>query len=75
MRHAKELTGCVFGKLTCVERVGSYHGSASWRCTCECGGEKVVSAAALKAGGTRSCGCIPRGRKPKETAVESQEAA
>ncbi|MDR1631151.1 MAG: AP2 domain-containing protein, partial [Oscillospiraceae bacterium] len=29
-----------------------------WRCVCDCGNEKLVPAANLKNGGTKSCGCI-----------------
>lgn len=56
-----KLEGQVFGRLTALERV--IHGTANkahFRCRCECGGELVVDACNLRAGHSRSCGCLPR---------------
>ncbi|MCD8364433.1 MAG: transcriptional regulator [Clostridiales bacterium] len=55
---AEDLTGRRFGILTVVERCGNRNGRAVWRCRCDCGGEKLVTAHALKSGGCRSCGCL-----------------
>jgi len=63
-KHAKDITGQKFGKLTAIEPVGinPKDGSVRWRCVCECGNENVVSAAFLRNGNTKTCGC---GRKGK----------
>lgn len=55
-----DLTGQKFGKLTVVERVGSRKGSVTWRCTCECGGEAIVTSNCLRTGSTKTCGCSKR---------------
>lgn len=57
-----DLTGQRFGLLTVTEHAGADNaGRATWRCACDCGGEKVVKAAELTRktrNGTRSCGCL-----------------
>ena len=61
-----DIIGKRFGRLTVVElaevRRLEYHGHNYYyyRCTCECGGEKVVYRDSLKRGITRSCGCLIR---------------
>lgn len=58
------LAGMVFGKLTAIESVGSTpDGAVLWRCSCLCGGEKVVRSAKLSSGGVISCGCALMDRK------------
>lgn len=52
-----DLTGLKFGKLTVVERAGSQDWRAVWRCSCECGGEKLVDANSLRSGKVAACGC------------------
>lgn len=55
-----DLTGQQFERLvvvSCAGRIGRrYH----WNCVCDCGTEHVVVGDALKAGLTRSCGCLKR---------------
>jgi very-short-patch-repair endonuclease len=58
----KDLTGKRFGRLIALERVESKikpsgQVSAQWRCQCDCGNQKVVSANNLTSGNTKSCGC------------------
>ena len=58
-----DLTGQRFGRLTVVERAESHrkpNGSlvTMWKCKCDCGNEKVISAVDLKVGNTKSCGCL-----------------
>lgn len=60
-----DLTGQRFGRLTVLERAGSYQypfgGSvAVWRCRCDCGEVVDIIGKNLKAGATRSCGCLRR---------------
>jgi hypothetical protein len=55
----KDLTGQVFGELT-VHKFHSLdkHGKSLWTVACTCGLSKVVRAAELLKGDTKSCGCF-----------------
>ena len=54
-----DLAGEKFGRWTVLERDGFIHGGwSAWRCRCECGTERTLAGAMLKAGETRSCGCL-----------------
>ena len=53
-----------FGRLTVSAFFGSIKGRRAWRCACDCGADKVVSASDLKNGRVLSCGCLR-----KETAA------
>lgn len=57
---AKSLIGETFGRLTVVEQLPTKDGRAMWHCVCECGGTNDVASCTLKAGLTRSCGCLRR---------------
>lgn len=59
----KDLTGQRFGKLVAVSPMDErdYNGVTVWYCKCDCGGDTRVSAALLKNGYRKSCGCL-RGR-------------
>lgn len=51
-----------FGKLTVVEPAGKTRwNELLWACRCECGGNSVVQGKLLRAGKTRSCGCLVNG--------------
>jgi hypothetical protein len=57
----KDLTGHRFGRLVAVEKVGAdRHGSALWRCECDCGAEKVASRRDLRIQAILSCGCLQK---------------
>lgn len=54
----KDLVGQRFGSLAVIEDSGTrYCGGVVWRCKCDCGNEKLVSASNLVSGQTKSCGC------------------
>lgn len=54
-----DLTGQVFGLLTVLDRAGvDSTGKTTWRARCTCGGVSVVTGLNLKAGITKSCGCL-----------------
>ncbi len=59
-RTSLDLIGQTFGRLTVLGPAGKIGRSKAWRCRCECGNETVVRAASLRAGLTRSCGCLNR---------------
>ena len=58
-----DLTNKTFGLLTAKEIVGKDKKGYLWRCECECGGEKIVSASYLVNRHTRSCGCLVKNKK------------
>lgn len=59
----RDLTGKVFGRLTCIEYAGRDKNFVMWRCRCECGKETVVRATGLLHHGTPlSCGCLRKER-------------
>lgn len=59
--HYQDLTGEVFGRLTCIRDVGrNSYCNVLWLCKCSCGNEVVVRGHNLKTGHTSSCGCLPR---------------
>ena len=53
-----DLRGQKFGRLVPFEIVS--HCPVRWRCLCDCGKETVVPSIALRAGQTKSCGCLNR---------------
>lgn len=63
MRHANDLIGQKFGRLTVISRAEdsvSPSGSRKvmWNCLCDCGNSVAVRATSLRAGVTNSCGCL-----------------
>ena len=74
-----DLTGMRYGRLTVLNREGSWYneygegGFPKWRCRCDCGRETVVIGRNLKSGMTRSCGCLKKercGRRKKILLLE-----
>lgn len=56
-----DLAGQRFGHLEVVQRDGSDRfGNSRWQCRCDCGNLKSIVSHNLKAGRTRSCGCLRR---------------
>ena len=54
-----QMSGLRFGRLIVLERASnSAAGSARWLCRCDCGGWKTTTGTLLRAGQTRSCGCL-----------------
>ena len=52
-----DLTGRAFGLLTVIHRVPGTKTGACFICRCACGREKIINAANLRKGLSRSCGC------------------
>lgn len=54
--------GMKFGRLTVSERLeaSDKFRCRMYRCSCQCGGEKVISSHNLTTGGVKSCGCLGR---------------
>lgn len=60
MSRFKNLAGQRFGLLVAVRCLPPRKASCTyrWECVCDCGNKKIVDAAALLKGTTRSCGCL-----------------
>lgn len=57
-RGITDISGQRFGKLIALEPTGeSKHGSALWRCICDCGNERIAMLRSLKTRDATSCGC------------------
>lgn len=61
-RQAKNEAGNHYGRLTVIRLTSkrSSDGSALWLCRCACGTLAVVNGIDLRAGNTKSCGCLQR---------------
>lgn len=58
-RIGKDEVGNTYGRLTVVERVENpLRNGIAWRCSCSCGGGRIVIGYTLRAGIVRSCGCL-----------------
>jgi hypothetical protein len=60
-----DLTGRMFGRLRAVSfhglvSNGGNHRVAWWNCVCSCGTDRLVRAATLINGATKSCGCLAK---------------
>lgn len=59
MNQLIDLTGERFGRWKVLGRAEkSTKSGTRWLCRCKCGIEKDISGAALRHGGTKSCGCL-----------------
>ncbi len=58
MPPLENLTGQRFTSLTVKARALTVDRKTRWVCQCDCGNEVTVEAGHLKAGHTRSCGCL-----------------
>ena len=76
-KHAEDLTGKTFGRLTVLERAEDHishcgHKEIMWKCRCECGNEVIVRGQSLRSGVTRSCGCLKRELTSERTKVHGR---
>lgn len=60
-----DLTGNVYGKLTVIARAEGKFDKPRWVCLCSCGNTKIIRAANLTSGTTKSCGCLRSAYKGK----------
>lgn len=52
------IVGTIYGRLTVVSLGHMKHGAKAALVKCSCGTEKIIGYSSLKAGATRSCGCL-----------------
>lgn len=57
---AVNLTGQRFGRLLVGKRSNAKHTNITWHCKCDCGGASLATSCNLRAGTTKSCGCLRR---------------
>lgn len=56
-----DITGKTFNRLAVISYVGkNKHNNNLWNCKCVCENEVIVTAADLKSGNTKSCGCLQK---------------
>lgn len=55
-----ELAGMTFGRWTVIGYSHNTGRCTYWTCRCECGTVKQISSPSLRAGQSRSCGCLQR---------------
>ena len=60
MPAPRDLTDQSFGRLTVIGLANSASHNRRWACRCECGTTCIVLGGSLRAGATRSCGCLLR---------------
>lgn len=66
MHPHKSILHQPYGLLTVIALKGrNAHGNSIWLCQCACGNTCEALYQNLTTGRTKSCGCAPRGRKPK----------
>jgi hypothetical protein len=59
----KDITGQRFGRLVALSLSSrDRFGRAMWLCRCDCGTEKLIDMASMRAGLTTSCGCFRKER-------------
>lgn len=52
--------GTRYGRFVVLRRNGRKYGAPAYLCRCDCGNEVTVAGAALRAGRSKSCGCLHR---------------
>lgn len=60
--QSTSLIGKKFGKLLVVDSAGKRHNTTYWVCKCDCTKIVVARRGHLTDGGTKSCGCLRRGK-------------
>jgi len=63
----KVMPGDRYGRLTITFEVPTMHKHRRFQCQCDCGREKAVTLHKLRAGNTRSCGCLQRESRSSHT--------
>lgn len=59
MSKIVDITGMKFNKLKIIGRAeNNYEGKAMWLCECDCGNKKIILGRDIRAGNSKSCGCL-----------------
>jgi hypothetical protein len=57
-RFTVDITGQRFGRWLVIEQSGHKGIKLSWKCKCDCGAERNIGGTELRAGKSKSCGCL-----------------
>jgi hypothetical protein len=62
--NTKDLSGQKYGKLKVIKLLTQRgnRGQLRWQCKCDCGNKHIVTGESLRAGKSKSCGCLKLGR-------------
>jgi 5-methylcytosine-specific restriction endonuclease McrA len=76
MAKVIDLVNKKFGKLTVVSqsKKRGNRGQIKWDCLCDCGNKHTVTGESLRAGKSKSCGCLKESYKPTNM-IEDRETA
>ena len=55
-----DITGQRYGRLVAIEERYRIGRRSYWLCQCDCGEKAIVEKSDMRAGYTRSCGCLRR---------------
>lgn len=56
-----DLTGYIYDRWRVINFAGfNSKRKATWSCMCQCGNTRIVAAASLRSGKSKSCGCLQR---------------
>ncbi len=69
MPNLIDLTNQRFGRLLVLNRAPNKGKNVMWHCKCDCGIEKDISGALLRAGKTTSCGCFKNDQLAKRSTL------
>ena len=66
MPNLIDLTGEKYGRLTVISQAeNNNYRRVQWKCICDCGNYCIVSSNCLRAGHTKSCGCLATEERAK----------
>jgi hypothetical protein len=75
--RASDLTGQRFGQLITMRCIGKVRRNLLWECLCDCGSVHHVQGRVLRAGRSKSCGCLKAsgatGRPPTHGHTKGRE--
>jgi hypothetical protein len=71
-----DFTGQRYGRLVAVSCLGTVDGYRSWSCRCDCGTQEViVRQESLRGGRKRSCGCLHRRQRMRQSGLDRRREA
>ena|SRR5271157_1356755 len=74
-----DLIGQKFGRLTVIQQAENpWKNGRAWLCQCDCGGQRVDTSSNLRAGKSKSCGCLQtenRKRQARKWTLPDGQAA
>ena len=62
MAQAADIAGQRFGRLVALNLAPTLKPGRIWRCVCDCGAVVMTTVGRLRAGNTKSCGCLQKAK-------------